>query len=58
MKSDNVRYRVLTPDHRIKYTGTDNPSWFTLDKAKELKQGDEMIYEYCLKTMNPLWEVF
>jgi len=50
-------YRILTSDHRIKYAGTDNPSWFTLEKAREIVRPNEMIYQYCMKTMKPMWEV-
>ena len=33
MKSN---YRILTADFRIKFTGTEIGSWFTLDVAKSL----------------------
>ena len=54
---DKAVYRILTSDHRIKYAGTDNPSWFALKKARELVRPNEMIYQYCTKTMQPMWEV-
>jgi hypothetical protein len=59
MKVDSCKYRILTQNGRIKYAGTNNPSWFTLENAKKVvdQSKGEMIYEYCLKTMEPLWEV-
>jgi hypothetical protein len=58
-KKNPVRYRIHTEKRRIKYAGTGSDSWFTLEQAKKLvdtKKG-EAIYEYDLRTMNPLWEV-
>jgi hypothetical protein len=53
------RYRILKPDMRIKYAGTDSPSWFfSLDEAKkhvDYSKG-EMIYEYDING-DRLWEV-
>ena len=45
---NKAKYRILNSDGRIKYTGTEMGSWFTLEKAKQIvdySQG-EMIYEY------------
>lgn len=59
VKKNPIRYRIHTKNGRIKYAGTGYDSWFTLEKARELvndKKG-EMIYEYDLKSMDPLWEV-
>jgi len=53
-----AKYRILNSNGRIKYTGTEMGSWFTLEKAKELvdySQG-EMIYEYD-NNGDPIWEV-
>ncbi|MEQ8547644.1 MAG: hypothetical protein RIC03_07025 [Cyclobacteriaceae bacterium] len=52
-------YRILTADKRIKYAGTDHPSWLTLDQAKskaDIRAG-EMVYQFCTETHRPLWEV-
>ena len=52
-------YRIITADLRIKYAGTDHPSWLTLAAAR-LKvnyHAGEMIYEYDAEG-NALWEVF
>lgn len=45
---DPCIYRILTANYRIKYAGTDLPSWHTLAKARELVnyEAGEMIYEY------------
>ena len=51
-------YRILTFDGRIKFTGTEKGSWFTLMQAKELVNWDdgEAIYEYD-GDGNRLWEI-
>jgi hypothetical protein len=53
-----IKYRIFTADGRVKYAGTDSPSWFTLDKARELVNRDkgETIYEN--NGVDNLWEVF
>jgi hypothetical protein len=54
----NARYRIITADQKIKFAGTDRPSWLTLEQAKseiDYSKG-EMIYEYD-KSGNRLWEV-
>lgn len=58
-KMDKARYRIIDSNGRIKYTGTEMGSWFTLDKAKELVNysNGEMIYEYD-NNGDRLWEVF
>lgn len=52
------RHRILTKDYRIKYAGTDMPSWLSLEKARELVDYSkgEMIYLFddCGER---LWEV-
>ena len=52
-------YRIITADLRIKYAGTDHPSWLTLTAAriKVNYHAGEMIYEYDAEG-NALWEVF
>ena len=53
-------FKVLTKDRRIKDVGTTQGSWKTLSQAKELcnRELGDIIYEYCPKTGDPLWEVF
>lgn len=55
---NNYRYRILTAEGKIKFTGTNFGSWFTLEKAKQLcnYQAGEMIYEYNHQG-EKLWEV-
>lgn len=50
-------YRIITADRRIKYAGTDQPSWFTLETARKLVnyQAGEMIVEH--NGVDILWEV-
>ena len=56
---DKARYRIRKSNGNIKYAGTDYPSWFTLEKARELVNysNGEMIYEYD-NFGDELWEVF
>lgn len=51
-------YRIITADGRIKFAGTDSPSWFvSLEAVKpNLSKGDT-VYEYD-QNGNKLWEVF
>jgi hypothetical protein len=54
-----MNYRILTADRKIKFAGTDQPSWLTGTKAPiaaDTKNG-EMIYAYNTYG-EPLWEVF
>ena len=54
-----ARYRILTADGRIKYAGTNYPSWLNLESARlkvDYSKG-EMIYEYD-REHNALWEIF
>lgn len=52
------RFRILTSDRRIRFAGTDKPSWLTLEQAKELVDYSkgEMIYEYNDQGER-LWEI-
>jgi len=53
------RYRIIRADGRIKFAGTDNPSWFNdLEKARKLcdTTKNESIYEYDYEGRQ-LWEV-
>jgi DNA polymerase III sliding clamp (beta) subunit (PCNA family)/GNAT superfamily N-acetyltransferase len=58
-KVDKARYRIIDSNGKIKYTGTEMGSWFTLEKAKELVNysNGEMIYEYDYNG-DRLYEVF
>lgn len=51
------KFRIVTNDRRIKFAGTDFPSWFNLADAKKLVNysDGEMIYESDGMTL--LWEV-
>jgi hypothetical protein len=52
-----IKYRILKLDDRYLNAGTDLPSWFTLEKAKELVDytKGEIIVEH--DGVNILWEV-
>jgi len=58
MNTTKVNYRIHKADGRIKYAGTDSPSWLTLEMARQLvnESKGEKIYEYDYNR-NPLWEV-
>ncbi len=51
-------YRILTADHKIKFAGTDQESWFvSLGEAVKLaSDSGDTVYEYD-KDGNRLWEV-
>jgi len=53
----SARYRIKTAEGKIKFTGTDEPSWFTLEKARKIVNYDagEMIIEH--DGVDILWEV-
>jgi hypothetical protein len=54
-----MSYRIITADQKIKFAGTDQPSWLTEIKAAiaaDTRNG-EMIYQYNEKC-EPLWEIF
>jgi hypothetical protein len=55
-----TNFRILNQEGNVKYTGTITGSWFTLEDAKKLvnRSNGESIYEYSMKTMSKLWEVF
>lgn len=59
LNKDKAVYRIITKDLRIKFAGTDNPSWLTFEQARKLVDysKQEMIYE-CDENGNKLWEVF
>lgn len=54
-----IKFRIYTKDRKVKFTGTGEDSWFTLEKAKKLVDYSkgESIYEVD-PTGNPVWEVF
>lgn len=43
-----TNYRILTAEGKIKFTGSEIGSWFSLEKARELVNYSEgeMIYEF------------
>lgn len=53
-----TNYRILTAEGKIKFTGSEIGSWFTIEKAKSLviTENGETIYEYD-KQGNRLWEI-
>jgi len=56
--SSPIKYRIRTHDNRFKYAGTDNPSWFTLEQARDIvnyARGEEIVEH---DGVNVLWEVF
>ena len=59
LNPDKLAFRIHKANGRIKHAGTGKDSWFTLEGAKKDvdKKKGEMIYEYNLKTMNPMWEI-
>lgn len=51
--TQRIEYRIYTQDDRIKFAGTDQPSFFSsLEKAVEACDFDnwEKVYEYCMLT--------
>jgi len=54
---DKIVYRIITSDRKIKFAGTDRPSWFNLKAARELcdRTKGEKIYES--NGVDLLWEV-
>lgn len=58
MIKDKTRYRIIKENGKILNARTDSPSWFTLEKAREIVNYEkgQMIYEH--DGVNLLWEVF
>lgn len=56
---NEYKYRILTEDQKIKFTGSSIGSWFQLHTARELvdRSKGETIYEYDNEG-RPMWEVF
>jgi hypothetical protein len=53
-----TKFRILTKDMKIKYAGTGENSWHTLEEAKrktDYSKG-EKIYEYTGPGGEKLWE--
>jgi hypothetical protein len=52
-----MKYRIQTADRKIKYAGTGEDSWFTLEKARLLV--DYTLGERIVESdgVNILWEV-
>jgi hypothetical protein len=59
MNPTKTTFRILTKDMKIKYTGTDSGSWFTLSEAQKLVDRDkgESIYQYSSDYQHRLFEV-
>ena len=53
-------FRIITADGRAKNAGSEKPSWFTLEKARqEVDRGaGEIIIEIDAATGRKKWEVF
>lgn len=58
IRKPKSNYRIHKKCGRIKYAGTGIDSWFTLEDAKKDVDysAGEMIMEYNMKTMEPMWE--
>jgi len=58
MENKPAKYRIRTKEGKILNAGSDSPSWFNLDKARELVNYDDgqTIIEH--DGLNVLWEVF
>ena len=55
--ANNLKYRIQKADRTIKYAGTGNDSWFTLDDARKLvnySEGERIVE--CNGT-EILWEI-
>jgi hypothetical protein len=54
-----ANYRIITANGKIKYAGTDSPSWFILTHAKRFvnRSKGEKVYEYSPATGEKMWEV-
>jgi len=57
LQFDKPNFRIKTIDGRMKFAGTGLDSWFTLAKAKELREKGETIHEYSTITGEELWEI-
>jgi len=52
-----MKYRIQTADHKFLNAGTDKPSWFTLEKARQIvdyKAGQRIVEH---NGVNVLWEI-
>lgn len=50
-------FRIQKTDGRFLNAGTNLPSWFTLQQAKNLVKPDQVILEFCPVTGQKLWEI-
>ena len=52
------KYRIRKADGKFKNAGTDEPSWFTLERAREIvnySEGEQIVEH---DGVNILWEIF
>lgn len=56
--SKELKYRIQNKDKTIAFVGTDKPSWFNLEQARDLVDRDkgQIIIEH--DGINILWETF
>ena len=50
-----IEYRILTESGRFLNAGTNLPSWFTLERAREIVKEGQIIVAH--DGMNILWEI-
>ena len=63
MNSPNTQkavFRILDANRLIKYCGTEQGSWLTLEQARKVvdRTKGEMIYQFSDDYMHMLWERF
>ena len=52
-----LKYRIIKPNGRIKFAGTGEDSWFTLEDARKKAGKQDSIYLYDLRTMRQMGEI-
>ena len=58
-KPSEILYRIYTKDNKIKFAGTDLPSYFvTAEEAKKYKDPTDTIYSYNVDLGRRMHEVF
>jgi hypothetical protein len=50
-----ISYRIITKNGRYLNAGTDKPSWFTLEKAREMVKTGQTIVAH--NGVDILWEI-
>ena len=58
MPMPKYKYRIRKADGKFKNAGTDEPSWFTLERAREIvnySEGEQIVEH---DGVNILWEIF